>query len=196
MGSLRTKSEKYSNKVIMPHCWLTVVQKTFIDSLHKEGQTRRVVVKERAYSSKHITRNFNGRKNMVVKDEQAKGITTALRGLWNKGPWPSPGHHLELTAVVSLNQGASEASHWGEDKRTGLLLSGPKFSLQIKLNIAFNLDGLSVLHCPANSEESVEFSEGETSDSTTQERLKTPLHCCCFLFVCLFVVQHLFIKKI
>lgn len=40
----------------------------------------------------------------------------------------------------------SEASDWGEDKRAGLLLSGSKFSIQIKLNIAFTLDGPSVHH--------------------------------------------------
>ncbi|KAI2647144.1 Transposable element Tcb1 transposase [Labeo rohita] len=45
---------------------LTVVQKTTIDTLHKEGKTQKVIAKEAGCSqssvSKHITREAKGRK--------------------------------------------------------------------------------------------------------------------------------------
>jgi len=63
---------------------LTVVQKTTIDTLHKEGKTQKVIAKEAGCSqssvSKHINREAKGRKRCV----QAIGITAPWRGLWNK----------------------------------------------------------------------------------------------------------------
>lgn len=45
---------------------LTAVQKTIIDTLHKEGKTRKVIAKEAGCSqsavSKHISAKLNGRK--------------------------------------------------------------------------------------------------------------------------------------
>ncbi len=67
---------------------LTVVQKTTIDSLHKEGKTQKVIAKEAGSSqssvSKHINREVKGRKDEVEKSVQAIGITAPWRGLWNK----------------------------------------------------------------------------------------------------------------
>ncbi len=67
---------------------LTVVQKTIIDSLHKEGKTQKVIAKEagcsRSSVSKHINREAKGRKRCGKKNVQAIGITAPWRGLWNK----------------------------------------------------------------------------------------------------------------
>ncbi len=45
---------------------LTVVQKTIIDTLHKEGNPQTCIVKEDGFSqsavSKHVNRKFSGRK--------------------------------------------------------------------------------------------------------------------------------------
>ncbi len=67
---------------------LTVVQKTTIDTLHKEGKTQKVIAKEAGCSqssvSKHINREAKGRKkekDVVEKSVEAIGITVPWRGL-------------------------------------------------------------------------------------------------------------------
>ncbi len=67
---------------------LTVVQKTTIDTLHKEGKTQKVIAKEAGCSqssvSKHINREAKGRTRCGRKIVQAIGITAPWTGLWNK----------------------------------------------------------------------------------------------------------------
>ncbi len=67
---------------------LTVVQKTTIDTLHKEGKTQKVIAKEAGCSqssvSKHINREAKGRKRCGRKKCTSIGITAPWRGLWNK----------------------------------------------------------------------------------------------------------------
>ncbi len=67
---------------------LTVVQKTTIDTLHKEGKTQKAIAKEAGCSqssvSKHINREVKEGKDVVEKSVQAIGITAPWRGLWNK----------------------------------------------------------------------------------------------------------------
>ncbi len=67
---------------------LTVVQKTTIDTLHKEGKTQKVIAKRLAVHralcpSTLIERRREG-KDVVEKSVQAIGITAPWRGLWNK----------------------------------------------------------------------------------------------------------------
>ncbi len=49
---------------------LTVVQKTIIDTLHKEGKPQTFIAKEADYSQsavfKHVYREFSGRKNRLL----------------------------------------------------------------------------------------------------------------------------------
>ncbi len=63
---------------------LTVVQKTTIDTLHKEGKTQKVIAKEAGCSelcpSTLIERRREG-KDVVEKSVQAIGITALWRGL-------------------------------------------------------------------------------------------------------------------
>ncbi len=64
---------------------LTVVQKTTIDTLHKEGKTQKVIAKEavcsQSYVSKHINREGRREgKDVVEKRVQAIGITAPWRG--------------------------------------------------------------------------------------------------------------------
>ncbi len=64
---------------------LTVVQKTTIDTLHKEGKTQKVIAKEAAVHralcpSTLIERRREG-KDVVEKSVQAIGITAPWRGL-------------------------------------------------------------------------------------------------------------------
>ncbi len=64
---------------------LTVVQKTTIDTLHKEGKTQKVIAKEAGCSqssvSKHINRGEGKEKMWKKKSVQAIGITAPWRGL-------------------------------------------------------------------------------------------------------------------
>ncbi len=67
---------------------LTVVQKTTIDTLHKEGKTQKFIAKRLAVHralcpSTLIERRREG-KDVVEKSVQAIGITAPWRGLWNK----------------------------------------------------------------------------------------------------------------
>ncbi len=66
---------------------LTVVQKTTIDTLHKEGKTQKVIAKEAGCSqssvSKHINREAKVRKRCGRKNHNqwAMGITAPWKGL-------------------------------------------------------------------------------------------------------------------
>ncbi len=65
---------------------LTVVQKTIIDTLHKEGKTQKVIAKEAGCSQSSVSKHINreGRregKDVVEKSVQAIGITAPWRGL-------------------------------------------------------------------------------------------------------------------
>ncbi len=53
---------------------LTVVQKTIIDTLHKEGEPKTLIAKETGGSqsavSKHVNRKLSGKKSVEEKDAQ------------------------------------------------------------------------------------------------------------------------------
>ncbi len=142
---------------------LTVVQKTTIDTLHKEGKTQKVIAKEAGCSQ----RRREG-KDVVEKSVQAIGITAPWRGLWNKthlkmwGRFTKSGLQLESVLQEPLRTDVCKtwvsavaflvSSHsWTTDsvrsvspglktKRTGLLLSGPKLCSLMKVNWAFPLE--------------------------------------------------------
>ncbi len=67
---------------------LTVVQKTIIDTLHKEGKPQTFIAKEAGCSqsavSKHVNRKLSGRKKCGKKDAQPTERTAALWGLSSK----------------------------------------------------------------------------------------------------------------
>ncbi len=144
---------------------LTVVQKTTIDTLHKEGKTQKVIAKEAGCSqssvSKHINRGAKGRKRCARKSVQAIGITAPWRGLWNKthskmwGRFTKSGLQLEsvlqeplrtdicktwVSAVAFLVSSHSWTTDSVRSVSTGLLLSGPKLCSLMKVNFAFPLE--------------------------------------------------------
>ncbi len=67
---------------------LTVVQKTIIDTLHKEGKPQTFIAKEAGCSqsavSKHVNRKLSGRKSVEEKDAQPTERTADLWGLSSK----------------------------------------------------------------------------------------------------------------
>ncbi len=86
---------------------LTVVQKTTIDTLHKEGKTQKVIAKEAGCSqssvSKHINREAKGRKRCGRKKSvQAIGINRTLERIVKQNPFKNVGEiHKEWTGSWS-----------------------------------------------------------------------------------------------
>ncbi len=144
---------------------LTVVQKTTIDTLHKEGKTQKVIAKEAGCSqssvSKRINRGAKGRKRCGRKKCTSNRITAPWRGLWNKthskmwGRFTKSGLQLEsvlqeplrtdicktwVSAVAFLVSSHSWTTDSVRSVSTGLLLSGPKLCSLMKVNFAFPLE--------------------------------------------------------
>ncbi len=151
---------------------LTVVQKTTIDTLHKEGKTQKVIAKEVGCSqssvSKHINREAKGRKRCGRKKCTSNRDNRTLERIVKQNPFKNVGEiHKEWTAAgVSAsrttthrrmqdmgfscripcvkpllnNRQRQKRLAWAKDKRTGLLLSGPKLCSLMKVNFAFPLE--------------------------------------------------------
>ncbi len=127
---------------------LTVVQKTIIDTLHKESKPQTFIAKEAGCSqsavSKHVNRKLSGRKKCGIKrsttNREYRSLMRIVKQNRFKNWWTSQGmdwgwgqgiksHHTQTyqgiyTVVV---RGILHELRRG---RTGLLLSGPKFSFR------------------------------------------------------------------
>ncbi len=144
---------------------LARIQKTIIDTLHKEGKSQRVITERggcsRSAVSKHIKCKLTGGRNWVGKCAQATGMTASLRILSSKADsntWESLQEWTEagvsasrVTTLRHLQEKVLPSHFWNRNnvrsilpglrrKTTGLLLSGPKSSFQIKVNVAFHLE--------------------------------------------------------
>ncbi len=83
---------------------LTVVQKTTIDTLHKEGKTQKVIAKEAGCSqssvSKHINREAKGRKRCGRKKCTSDRDNRTLERIVKQNPFKNVGEiHKEWTAA-------------------------------------------------------------------------------------------------
>ncbi len=145
---------------------LTVVQKTTIDSLHKEGKTQKVIAKEAGCSqssvSKHINREAKGRKRCGRKKKCTSNRDNhTLERIVKQNPFKNVGEitksGLQLESVlqeplrtdvcktwVSAVAFLVSSHSWTTDSvrsvSTGLLLSGPKLCSLMKVNFAFPLE--------------------------------------------------------
>ncbi len=134
---------------------LTVVQKTIIDTLHKEGKPQTFIAKEAGCSqsavSKHVNRKLSGRKKCGRK----RCRTAALWGLSSKidsriwvnftrnglslgsrhqdPPHTDVSRNLTSVVVRGVLPGLRR-------RRTGLLPSGPKSSFQMRASFVFHLE--------------------------------------------------------
>ncbi len=128
---------------------LTVVQKTIIDTLHKEGKPQTFIAKEAVYSqsavSKHVNRKLSGRKKCGRKRCTTNRENRSLMRIVKQNLFKNSGElHNEWTEAGVK---ASRAPHTDVSRnlatvvirgvlpglrrrRTGLLPSGPKSSLQ------------------------------------------------------------------
>ncbi len=83
---------------------LTVVQKTTIDTLHKESKTQKVIAKEAGCSqssvSKHINREAKGRKRCGRKKCTSNRDNRTLERIVKQNPFKNVGEiHKEWTAA-------------------------------------------------------------------------------------------------
>ncbi len=139
---------------------LTVVQKTIIDTLHKEGKPQTFITKEAGCSqsavSKHVNRRLSGRKKCGRKRcTTNRENRAALWGLSSKidsriwvnftrnglrlGQGIKSHQHTDMSrnlATVVVRGVLPELKR----RRTGLLPSGPKSSFQIRASFIFNLE--------------------------------------------------------
>ncbi len=129
---------------------LTVVQKTIIDILHKEG-------KPQTFSavSKHVNRKLSGRKKCgrkrcttnrenhslmrIVKQNRFKNLDE-LHKEWteagvkaSRAPHTDVSRNLATVVIRGVLPGLRR-------RRTGLLPSGPKSSLQMRASFVFHLE--------------------------------------------------------
>ncbi len=136
---------------------LTVVQKTIIDTLHKEGKPQTFIAKEAGCSqsavSKHVNRKLSGRKSVVEKDAQPTERTADSESrkidsiIWvnftrnglrlgsrhQEPPHTDVSRNLATVVIRGVLPGLRR-------RRTGLLPSGPKSSFQMRASFVFNLE--------------------------------------------------------
>ncbi len=138
---------------------LTVVQKTIIDTFHKEGKPQTFIAKEADCSqsavSKHVNRKLSGRKSVEEKDAQTTERTAALWGLsrkidsriWVNFTWNGlrlgsrhqepPHRDVSMNLATVVIRGVLPGLR---RKITGLLPIGPKSSFQIRNIFVFHLE--------------------------------------------------------
>ncbi len=139
---------------------LTVVQKTIIDTLHKEGKPQTLIAKESVCSqsavSKHVNRKLSGRKKWGRKRALPTERIAALWGLSRKidsriwvnftrnglrlgskrhqePPHTDVSRNLATVIIRGILPGLKR-------RRTGLLPSGPNSSFQMRGSFVFNLE--------------------------------------------------------
>ncbi len=130
---------------------LTVVQKTIIDTLHKEGYPQTFIAKEGGCSqsavSKHVNRELSGRKMCgrkicttnrenrslmrIVKQNRFKNLKLGSRH--QAPPHTDVSRNLATVVVRGILPGLSR-------RRTELLPSGPKSSFQMRASFVFHLE--------------------------------------------------------
>ncbi len=135
---------------------LTVVQKTIIDNLHKEGKPQTFIAKEagcwQSAVSKHVNRKLSGRKKMhnqlrepqPYEDCQAKSIQefgwTSQEMDWGWGQGINTPHPPPIDVSRNLTAVVVRGVLPGLRRRTGLLPSGPKSSFQMRASFVINLE--------------------------------------------------------
>ncbi len=143
---------------------LTVVQKTIIDTLHKEGKPQTFIAKEAGCSqsavSKHVNRKLSGRKKCGRKrcttNQENRSLMRIISNFTRNGLRLGSRHQEPPHTDVSRNLATVVVflllSHsWTTDnvrdvlpglrrRRTGLLPSGPKSSFQMRASFVFHLE--------------------------------------------------------
>ncbi len=139
---------------------LTVIQKTIIDILHKEGKPQTFNAKEagclHSAVSKHVNRKLSGRKNCGRKRCTTNRENRSIMRIFKKNRFKNLGElHKEWTEAGVKASRAITHTDVSRNlatvvvrvvlpglrrRRTGLLPSGPKSSFQMRLSCVFNLE--------------------------------------------------------
>ncbi len=122
---------------------LTVVQKTIIDTLLKEGKPQTFITKEAGCSqsavSKHVNRKLSERKTFCSSKIDSRICVNFTRNGLRLGsrhqepPHTGVSRNLATVDVRGVLPGLRR-------RRTGLLPSGPKSSFQIRASFVFHLE--------------------------------------------------------
>ncbi len=137
---------------------LTVVQKTIIDTLHKEGKPQTFIAKEAGCSqsavSKHVNRELSGRKKCgrkrcttnqenrsfmrIVKQNRFKNVDELHKEWTEAGVKASRAPHTDVSRNLAtvVVRGVLP----GLRRRTELLPSGPTSSFQMRASFVFHLE--------------------------------------------------------
>ncbi|KAI2662925.1 Transposable element Tcb2 transposase [Labeo rohita] len=109
---------------------LTVVQKTMIDTLHKEGKPQTFIAKEAGCSqsavSKHVNRKLSGRKKCGRKRCTTNRENRSLERLVKQNRFKNLDNFRGILP--------------GLRRRNGLLPRGPKSSFQMRVSFVFHLE--------------------------------------------------------
>ncbi len=138
---------------------LTVVQKTIIDTLHKEGKPQTFIAKEAGCSqsavSKHVNRKLSGRKKCgrkicttkrenrslmrIVKQNRFKNLCELHKEWTEAGVKASRAPHTDVSRNLAtvVVKGVLPVLR---RRRTGLLPCGQKSSFQMRDSFGFNLE--------------------------------------------------------
>ncbi len=138
---------------------LTVVQKTIINTLHKEGKPQTFITKEAVCSqsavSKHVNRKLSGRKNCGRKrcttNRENRSIMRIVKqkGFKNLGElhkeWTEAGVKASRAPHTNVSRNLATVVIRGvlpelRRRRTGLSPSGPKSSFQMRATFVFHLE--------------------------------------------------------
>ncbi len=138
---------------------LTVVQKTIIDTLHKEGKPQTFIPKEADCSqsavSKHVNRKLSGRKKCGRKrcttNRENHSLMRIVKLNWFKNLGELHKEWTEARFKASRATTHTDVSRNlatvvvrcvlpGLRRRTGLLPSGPKPSFQMRASFVFHLE--------------------------------------------------------
>ncbi len=137
---------------------LTVVQKTIIETLHKEGKPQTYIFKEAGCSqsavSKHVNREVSGRKKCgrkrcstnrenrsftrIVKQNKFKNLGDLHKERTEAGVKHQDPPHTDVSRNLAtvVVRGVLP----GLRRRTGLLPSGPKSSFQMRASFVYHLE--------------------------------------------------------
>ncbi len=138
---------------------LTVVRKTIIDTLHKEGKPQTLIAKEAGCSQSAVSKHVNGmlreRKMCGRKRCTTNRVNRSLMRIVKQNKFKNLGElHKEWTEAEVKASRSSTHRHvkefgyschqrrltWLRRRRTGLLPSCPKSSFQIRASFVFNLE--------------------------------------------------------
>ncbi len=131
---------------------LTVVQKTIIDILHKEGKPQTFITKEAGCSqsavSKHVNRKLKWGTKRCTTNRENRSIMRIVKQNWFKNlgelhkEWTEAG--LKASRATQTCQGIwlviIRVLPLLRRRRTGLLPSGPKSSFQMRASFVFHLE--------------------------------------------------------